>query len=411
MKNKLKELIDLFPAFLDGKRGQTKKILKNIDLLKASVQLPLGKNCSYSQDDYLLSSTLAAIANKTFEGNAGQFFTNSGMRILPSADEQLYQTAKLTNATVSFVFNKSRDAILELLSLFFRGRRIFVAIDYTRDIFYGCPTGNEFIVGGKRKNGTNYGYEHLVASIVIKGFSFVIFEKPIYKGSDIEKDLQEVMEAVTSKFDVFCFLLDREFYKTKIINYLQMTGEKFIIPTIRNERLDKRLGSICNFPVMIKHTMTDQKRKEQAVFDVVVLEREKNGERKTYGFATNFDRKQFMENAELVAEWYDKRWGIENVFKVSDQFQLDTYSVNPVIRHFSFVFSLMLYNLWVFINLQEFLEGKSEFGEVKIRVNDVFWSVLFSGFINLFLKVLAEAGKLGKVEEVVLRRDGCFLCF
>jgi hypothetical protein len=207
--------------------------------------------------------------------------------------------------------------------------------------------------------------------------------------------LKEVIEAVTKKIKVFAFLLDREFYKTKIINFLQGSGEKFIIPTIRNERLDKRLKPICNFPVMITHSLSDQRRNETAHFNVVCLEREKTGERKVYCFATNFSHKQFMENAELIAEWYDHRWGIENTFKVSDQFQLNTYSPNPIIRLFSFAFSLILYNLWILMNLLECIKGKCGFEKVKIRINQLFWIIFFGVIIKLISQLPAEAGSLG----------------
>jgi hypothetical protein len=152
-KNWLKGLIGFCPS-LRGKRGKTKKITKKLEHLGEFVKLPLGKNCTYTQEDYLFSAILAAVSNKTFEGSAGQFLVSKGIRhVLPSADEQLYQIAKLSQGDIAAMFEGSRDSFLAIADPHLKGRRFFVAIDYSADPFYGCIVDNDYIVGGKEKKG------------------------------------------------------------------------------------------------------------------------------------------------------------------------------------------------------------------------------------------------------------------
>jgi len=45
-----------------------------------------------------------------------------------------------------------------------------IAIDFTEDCFYGDKENN-YVVGGERKNSTNYFFKYLTAAIVKKGIS------------------------------------------------------------------------------------------------------------------------------------------------------------------------------------------------------------------------------------------------
>ena len=61
-------------------------------------------------------------------------------------------------------------------------------------------------------------------------------------------------------------------------------------------------------------------------------------------------------------KWYGKRWGIETGYRLKAQdFKPRTTSKNFTLRLFYFLFSVMLYNLWVFANI---IVGIKLYGEV-----------------------------------------------
>ena len=52
---------------------------------------------------------------------------------------------------------------------------------------------------------------------------------------------------------------------------------------------------------------------------------------------------------------YKKRWGIETIFRVTDNIRIYTTSTNPLIRYFLFMFTCFVYNIWKFF---QFFLGK-----------------------------------------------------
>ena len=61
-------------------------------------------------------------------------------------------------------------------------------------------------------------------------------------------------------------------------------------------------------------------------------------------FATNLNKK----SAKKYIIRYKKRWGIETIFRVTDDIRIYTTSTNPIIRYFLFMFTCFVYNVWKF---------------------------------------------------------------
>ena len=62
-----------------------------------------------------------------------------------------------------------------------------------------------------------------------------------------------------------------------------------------------------------------------------------------HAFATNKKPK----NPELLAKEYSARWEIETGYREEKKFHIKTCTKNFVIRHFFFLLSNLLYNLWI----------------------------------------------------------------
>jgi IS4 transposase len=116
-------------------------------------------------------------------------------------------------------------------------------------------------------------------------------------------------------------------------------------------------------------------------FNLVILqELNDNGELLKYAFATNevFDENDVYLTKRLFL-LYGKRWGIESSYKVKKQSYLPkTTSKNYLIRLFYFMFSVLLYNLWI---LADILMWLALFGIVKedhLLTSKYFGTVLYT---------------------------------
>lgn len=116
-------------------------------------------------------------------------------------------------------------------------------------------------------------------------------------------------------------------------------------------------------------------------FNLVIVEDEDtNGMMVKRAFATN---EQFEENdVNLTSRLfllYGKRWGIETSYRVKKHSYLPkTTSKNYLIRLFYFMFSGLLYNLWI---LADILIWLAMFGEIKedhLITSKYFGTVLYT---------------------------------
>jgi len=127
------------------------------------------------------------------------------------------------------------------------------------------------------------------------------------------------------------------------------------MPCTANARIKKILD------ILLAPTVIKDYEMENSVFNVVIVEDEEGNKR---AFATN---EQFNENdVDLAARLfllYGKRWGIETSYKVKKHsFLPKTTSKNYLIRIFYFLFSVLMYNLWL---LADILIWLAVFGEVQ----------------------------------------------
>jgi putative transposase len=119
---------------------------------------------------------------------------------------------------------------------------------------------------------------------------------------------------------------------------------KYLIPCSENQRIKKML-TVMTPPSIIKdYEMKNTK------FNIAILKDEKDQCR---AFTTNID---FNENevglSDRLFYLYSKRWGIETSFRVKKHsFRAKTTSKNYFVRLFYFLFSVLMYNLWVIADI------------------------------------------------------------
>jgi len=88
-------------------------------------------------------------------------------------------------------------------------------------------------------------------------------------------------------------------------------------------------------------------RKEKGRLNVYTKSENNGDEKVCFITSLNVDEK----SANLYAELFRRRWGIETSYRVEDDFKPKTTSTKPAVRLYYFFFSVCAYNLWVIVNM------------------------------------------------------------
>ena len=220
---------------------------------------------------------------------------------------------------------------------------LIVAMDWHDEMYYG-DSGTEGITGTRNSRGTNYAYEYVTASIVVKGMRFVIAVEPV---SDriilgMVSGLLEIVRSVG--IGIGMLLMDGGFFSIDAINYLIRAGVPFIMhaPKLRNACGPNETDELYT-------TRSHRRRRgEQATFRMVSVHgKDRGGKTVLYVFATDTS----LPPASIL-RYFRKRWGIETGYRMIRKFLAKTTSRRYSARLLYFYFAILLYNLWVLLNLR-----------------------------------------------------------
>ena len=134
--------------------------------------------------------------------------------------------------------------------------------------------------------------------------------------------------------------LDRGFYSGEIIDELELKGMNYLI-FAKKSSLFRCMLEGTEKSVMIKHEINYKKGKSthKAGTNIALV---KDVDGYDWVFATNL----FLRDARKYVEIYRGRWNIETMFRVHDEARIKSKSVNPLIRLFYFMVSMLLLFIW-----------------------------------------------------------------
>ena len=159
-------------------------------------------------------------------------------------------------------------------------------------------------------------------------------------------------------------LMDRGYLDSDVMNTVDSMKLKYIIPAKDNgkvKRFKKMALKYCKdaygkeFSFMVIRDSIGSIKKANANFVHIIYYSHKKHD---FSFYTNIDVNE--NNAIELAELYRKRWGIENGYQERKiDIREKTHSSHMVIRQFLYFFSILVYNIWILINLIRQIYGLS----------------------------------------------------
>ncbi|KYK27667.1 hypothetical protein AYK20_08035 [Thermoplasmatales archaeon SG8-52-1] len=327
----------------DKKTREVSKILKR--RITPFIDLRLGKNCIYKKKEFIelfihlgLNQNFAESGSKIFKELKG---------ISPNADTFFYHLKKYTNIQeVQDLYTRLFEIIWEITkqsNAFDIRRRVDLAVDYHEWFFYGNRKAI-MVMGKMPERGTDKCYKFITINIVENGKRFTLLALPVGHFDTKEGLLTKLIYFAKKRIKIRRIYVDRGFFDSKSIETLQRHHTKYLIPCTENPRI-KKILNVASPPRIIKdYDMKNTK------FNVAIVKDENNQCR---AFATNID---FNEDevglSERLFYLYSKRWGIETSYRVKKHsFRAKTTSKNYNIRLFYFLFSVLLYNLWILADI------------------------------------------------------------
>jgi hypothetical protein len=219
-----------------------------------------------------------------------------------------------------------------------------LAIDWIDLMFYGDKNA-PMVVGTQHKNGSNYAYRYITASILSDQERFVIAAQPFLEANkeNILDTITTMLKEIRSQIKISYILFDRAFYLIDLISFLENEKIAFLIHAPA-QNLPKS-ASQGKLPLAITYKSKAHKKYPEHIYDIIGFE----WANEKWFFATNmkFDKKNLIS----VIEIFRKRWGVETGYRMINQFLPKTTSKHYGVRLFYFYFACIMYNAWVLFNL------------------------------------------------------------
>ncbi|MFH1101517.1 MAG: transposase [Methanobacteriota archaeon] len=341
------------------------------------INLNIKNNAFYKKTQFIDLLIYMGMTKDFAENGSKTYRKNSGSSN-PDADTLLYHLKNYTDTKdLHRMFTTLFEVVWEMtrkINLFDIRKHYDVAIDFTEWYFYG-DRGAPMVVGKEPERGTSKCYKFATINIVESGKRFTLLALPVGPFDTKEQILRKLLSYVLERIKIRRVYVDRGFCDSNAIKVFNSLHLKYLMPATKISTVRDVL-KITSAPSII----TDFEMKDITFNLVIVEEEDNNGEMVKRAFATN---EEYNENdvnlAERLFDLYGKRWGIETSYRVKKHSYLPkTTSKNYLIRLFYFMFSVLLYNLWI---LADILIWLALFGEVKeghLITSKYFGTVLYT---------------------------------
>ena len=358
------------------------------NLLNQHLQFPVAKNSLYTCNDINQCLIQLSLSKSYAESGLADLSEKCNLpNKVPTGRTFRGRIERLAEKQIRDALIEANDQVLlTLRSYCIFKRKATVAIDYTRQPFYGDPNTKN-VIGGKQENGTTWGYTYASIDIVEAGRRLTIYSCAVNQFSEKAEVVKKLIsEARARGVHISVVLLDRGFFTVDVIEMLKRLGVYFIIPAVKNDKvkeamlhydekqpakrfiLGNKRKNVCFKLYLCKRPALQlPKKKKLTVSDLY------------FGFATNLPRSLAIKLPSFIPHEYRRRWGIETGYRVQDNAQAKTTSTNYKLRLLYQMTSVLLYNVWHYANFLLCRALKKQFGKPLLTLTRL--AVHFEGFI------------------------------
>ena len=283
-----------------------------------------------------------------------------------SSGDSIENTAKLlknvpTSNDIRYHLNKINDfeeletqinqALKSRIPLGLQKGCLKIAIDLNLICYYGKPTSEElhYIYRSQAKSGTHSFYAYATLYVINKNKRVTLAVRGVRRlDTSVAIITYLLAELHSLKINVKKLYLDRGFFNTPVIRWLQALDIPFMMPAVKTGKqggIKQLLKGKKSYKTTYKITRDED---DSVTFDLWIICKYRKGKRKKYGVQSfAYVTYKIKTNLNYIYEDYRKRFGIETSYRLKNICRIKTNNKNPVLRLLFVGISFLLVNIWV----------------------------------------------------------------
>ncbi|MDB9318558.1 ISH3 family transposase [Nodularia spumigena CS-591/04] len=309
----------------------------------------LGENLAIETQGVCDQQTLFEILIKA--ASSGDSIENTAklLKNIPTANDIRYHLNKINN------FEELERQINQILKsripAGLKKRCLKIAIDLNLIGYYGKPSTEElpYIYRSEAKSGTNSFYAYATLYVINNNKRVTLAIRGVRRFDTSVAIITYLLAELDSlQINVKKLYLDRGFFNTPVIRWLQALDIPFMMPAIKTGKQ----GGIKQFlqgKKSYKTTYTITREQDDSVtFELWIVCKYRKGKRNQRGvqyFA--YVAYKNKTNLNYIYQDYRKRFGIETSYRLKNICRIKTNNKNPVLRLLFVGISFLLVNIWV----------------------------------------------------------------
>jgi hypothetical protein len=245
------------------------------------------------------------------------------------------------------------DLLIERLPAYIQGQKHEVAIDLTNIPYHGEAYRDEDeIRRSMAKSGTTHFHTYASAYIVKNNKRVTVAITYCWAHDSCFAILLRLLSRL-EELDIGLkrLLVDREFYSTQIIRFLNQQDWQSIMAIPARGEILKTLKKEAAHSQQRLYTVSSQEHgKEPFTLHVVCrYSKGRRGKRGVDRFLFAVLGRPWTGTPDQLAEKYRRRFGVETSYRLMNKVRIRTTSRDPKLRLLFFVLAFTLLNLWVFL--------------------------------------------------------------
>jgi hypothetical protein len=271
------------------------------------------------------------------------------LKNVPTANDIRYHLNKINNFEELEI--QINQALKSRIPLGLKKGCLKVAIDLNLICYYGKPTLEElpYVYRSQAKSGTHSFYAYATLYVIHKNKRVTLAIRGVRQfDTSVAIITYLLAELDYLQINVNKLYLDRGFFNTPVIRWLQALDIPFVMPAIKTGK-QGGIKQLLKGKKSYKTTYTITRGEDDSVtFDLWIICKYRKGKHKKHGIQYFvYVAHKIKTNLDYIYQDYRKRFGIETSYRLKNICRIRTNNKNPVLRLLFVGISFLLVNIWV----------------------------------------------------------------
>jgi len=408
------------PAFVD--ELFEKVYVKCSALLNKVIRMDLGENPEYSKkstlDIYVCAGVNESYIQSTVnELSAGRLILGkiSDFEHIQSADTVLNRIKQKDPKEILAEARKANDKIIDKavqkgafedpFTVALDSHNVYrhTKIKREKDRKKKCDDIQK-VVGTKPKGSCTKAHQYMTIKAIDTDYRYTLDIEPVLPLKNRVKIAEQLINSAEKRTQgrIDCILGDGDFDSVAMINMFYTKKKHFVVRADQDSKVKKVIEKCKGLWCYIEYGYRKGKGKHTATYNLVVIDVKAlkkykielpladKRKVKYIVFGTDLAPKPNESDLDFciaLAKLHKKRWGIETGYRDKIEFRGKTHALSYSVRLFFFLLSVIMYNLWVQININY----KESPGRVKMFPDGIPKSFIGFLFVLAVLLILNES--------------------